>query len=153
MGSERDYDWAITQTDAYLAQMQSSVPETAVDRTESVVTDLDEDHHRMSCADGRTSMYTNQINIWLTEGSDPVAVIDAVRDALRDAGWTRSESVEEITSGAQDTEGSYWQNMNSPEGFLGSLSKWVDDGRDGISLSLTSPCVPNPSDKSDTWGR
>ena len=43
MGSERDYDWAITQTDAYLAQMQSSVPETAVDRTESVVTDLDEE--------------------------------------------------------------------------------------------------------------
>lgn len=152
MGSERDYDWAIAQSNAHLADMQGHATDAEIDRVEIVNADLDEDHHRKTCSD-TTSQFTNAVNIWLTAGSDPVAIIDRVRDALLAEGWTRSPSVEELESGTQDPEGRYTQNLDSPERFLAQLSKWEDDGTSGISFSIISPCVANPSDKPDTWGR
>jgi hypothetical protein len=152
VNSLRSYEEAITETNALIDDLQRHVPAAAVDRSELVVTDLDKDHHRMDCTD-TTSQYKNFANIWLNAGSDPVSYIDAMREALYEADWNRVDSVEEMETGTQGTEGSYTQIMVSPDGFTAMLSKWKDGEQDGVQAHVMSPCVANPVGKHDTWGR
>ncbi|HLU63072.1 MAG TPA: hypothetical protein VKY66_00960 [Protaetiibacter sp.] len=148
----RDYESAISATNALLDELQAHAPADAVERVEIVNTDLDTDHHRMDCSD-TTSMFRNGANLWLTAGADPVPIIDRMRDALLEEGWTRETSLEELETGSQGTEGTYRQIMVSSDGFTAGLSKWKDGEQDGVQISLTSPCVDNPVGKPDTWGR
>lgn len=149
----RDYSTAISMTEMHLAEIRSRVPQDLVERDETVVTDLDRDAHRLTCS-GTTSLYANRVNVWLTLEADSVALVDELRDGLVSEGWVRSDSVEEQLDGEQDPRGLYQQLLESSFGFDVTLSRWAtaDEG-EGIQIAVRSPCVPNPPDKPDYWGK
>jgi hypothetical protein len=151
-GTAADYEAVAADSDRLLADARSAVPDDAVVREELTVTDLDEDRHRLTC-DDRTSQYTNYLTLWLAEGTDEIAIIDALREDYEAEGWARGASVEEQAGDAQDPEGRYIQTMRSPSGFGLSISRGNDvDGTTLLQFAVYSPCVPNPTDKSKTWG-
>ena len=149
----RYYSTAISMTEMHLAEIRSRIPEELVERDEMVVNDLDRDSHRLTCSE-TTSLYSNAVNVWLTLEGDSVALVDELRDGLVSEGWVRSDSVEEQLDGEQDPRGLYQQLLESPSGFDVTLSRWAtaDEG-EGIQIAVRSPCVPNPPDKPDYWGK
>lgn len=148
-----DYYTAIAESDRLMQEVSSWVARDAIEREEDVVTDLDTDHHRMTCSD-TTSFYTNQRNMWLTPEVDPVAIVDHLRDELVAQGYARHDSVDELQGNDQDPADGYSQIMQSPNGYLVTVSKWPDDaGIPGVSVEVMSPCVADPADKPDRWGR
>ena len=131
-----------------LDDAQSRLPDGIIDRQEAVVTDLDEDSHRLSCND-RTSQYVNSRNLWLVENADVIAIIDSVRDGYVSEGWLLAAFSRE-----SEPEGGYDQSLKSPTGFGLSIAKSVDaEGQTVLQLSVFSPCIENPADKPSTWGR
>ena len=153
-GSEPvDYASALSTAEQHLSDARDVVPSSLVERDETLVTDLDRDAHRLTCSSS-TSLFTNAVNVWLVPGADSAAVVAELRDSLASSGWTRSESVEEDLTGVQDQEGLFQQLLSDADGYELTLSRWsTSDTEQGLQIVVRSPCVANPADKPDTWGK
>lgn len=153
MSHTRDYSSAIATAEQHLSDVRSRVPAGLVERDETIVTDLDRDAHRLTCSE-TMSLYTNAINVWLTAEGDSAGQVEALRDSLMAEGWTRTDSIEEELTGEQDRDGIYQQLLANPEGYEITLSRWsTPQAGEGLQIDVRSPCVPNPSDKPDYWGK
>ncbi len=147
------YASAISTAEQHLADARELVPPSSVERAEALVTDLDRDAHRLTCSES-TSLYVNAVNVWLVPGADSAAIVADVRDALVSSGWTRSESVEEELTGDQDRDGLFQQLLTGQDRYELTLSRWSSGvAEEGLQIAVRSPCVANPTDKPDTWGK
>jgi hypothetical protein len=152
-GTAADYEKVVEASEKLLDDAQSRLPDGVIEREESLVNDLDEDSHRLSCTDD-TSQYVNTINMWLTEGTDEIAIIDDLRTQYEAEGWKRSPSGDEQDGRKQDEASSYIQTLRSAEDFGLSLRRGDDtDGTTILQFAVFSPCIPNPADKPSNWGR
>lgn len=153
-GTLEDYLRVVDASEAVLDDAIARLPDGIIERRESVVDDLDDDAHRLSCS-ATTSQYVNSVNLWLIEGADLVTIIDDVRAELEREGWSRSPSGDEQDGEVQAPTGNDRQSFKTPDGFGLSISK-ADDEDDAPTLmqfSVFSPCIANPADVPSTWGR
>ena len=147
-----DYQVVVDASEAVLDQARTFVPAESIVKDDKTVTDLETDRHRMRCSDD-TSQYTNIENLYLAPGTDEISLIDSMRDAYLADGWTRNPSVAEQEGAEQDPTGAYVQTLRDPDGYGLSLSRGEDvDGTHILQFAVYSPCIGNPTDKSDTWG-
>lgn len=152
-GTAADYERVVKASEEVLDDAQSRLPDSVIEREESLVEDLDEDSHRLSCTD-KTSQYVNTINMWLTPGTDEIAIIDDLRAQYEAEGWKRSPSGDEQDGNPQDEAGGYIQTLRSAEDFGLSLRRGDDtDGTTILQFAVFSPCIPDPADKPSNWGR
>ena len=62
--------------------------------------------------------------------------------------------MEEDLTGAQDQDGLFQQLLSDADGYELTLSRWsTGDTEEGLQIVVRSPCVANPADKPDTWGK
>ena len=148
-----DYQVVVDASEKVLSDARAYIPEAAIVTADPLVKDLETDRHRMSCSDS-TSQYTNRVNYFLAEGTDEIAIIDEIRAKYVADGWQRGDSVAEQTGKEQDPTGLYPQSLLSPDNYGLDVSRG-DDGQGGtiIQMSVYSPCIGNPTDKPDSWGR
>jgi hypothetical protein len=148
-----DYQVVVDASEQVLADARAFLPEAAIVKADASVQDLETDRHRMSCSE-TTSQYTNRINYYLAEGTDEIAIIDEIRDKYIADGWQRGDSVAEQMGKEQDPEGLYPQSLRSTEDYGLDLSRG-DDGQGGtiLQMSVYSPCIGNPTDKPNSWGK
>ena len=151
-----DYQVVVDASEAVLDEARTFVPAASIVKDEKTVSDLETDRHRMRCSDD-TSQYTNVENLYLAPGTDEIALIDAMREAYLADGWTRSPSVAEQAGTEQDPTGAYVQTLRNADGYGLSLSRGEDRGEDVdgthiLQFTVYSPCIGNPTDKSETWG-
>lgn len=152
--TSEDYQVVVDAAEQVIADTAAEfIPDSVIVRAVPTGGDLENDFHRMSCSD-TTSQYLNNVNYYLVDGTDEIAIIDEIREAYESEGWQRSESVAEQMGEEQDPEGLYPQTMQGPDGYSLSVSRG-DDGQGGtiLQLSIYSPCVGNPTDKAESWGR
>lgn len=151
--TSEDYQVVVDASDKILADAGEFVPESAIVTVDTSVKDLEVDYHRMPCSD-TTSQYTNTADYHLAAGTDEIAIIDTIRENYVGEGWERGESIAEQTGKEQDPAGNYAQLLRSPEGYTLDVSR-SDDGDGGtvIQASVFSPCIGNPTDKPDSWGK
>ena len=155
-----DYQVVVDASEAVLDDARGLVSAESIVKDEKTVNDLETDRHRMRCSDD-TSQYTNVENLYLAPGTDEIALIDAMRESYLAAGWTRTPSVAEQAGTEQDPTGAYVQTLRNRDGYGLSLSRGEDRGEDRgddvdgthiLQFTVYSPCIGNPTDKSDTWG-
>jgi hypothetical protein len=151
--TSEDYLKVVDAAEQVILDAAEFIPESAIDRAAPTVQNLESDFHRMSCSD-TTSQYVNNVNYYLVDGTDEIVIIDEIRATYEAEGWQRADSVAEQMGEEQDPEGLYPQTMLSPDDYGLSVSRG-DDGQGGtiLQLSVYSPCIGNPSDKPNTWGR
>ena len=139
-------------SEALLDSVRALLPASVVEHAERRVSDLEIDRHRMRCSD-TTSQYVDIENVFLAAGTDEVALIDGIRSSLVLGGFRRLESVAEQRGLEQPATGAYVQVLKRPDGFGITLTRGEQpDGVRVLQLSVYSPCVANPVDRSSTWG-
>jgi len=148
-----DYQLLVDESENVITAAKKFIPEGAILSEDPSVTDLETDRHRLSCSD-TTSQYTNRVNIALATGIDEIAIIDEMRDSYLGEGWERGDSVSEQMGEGEDPTGRYTQSMRNPDGYGLSISRGSTvDGGTNLQLVVYSPCIGNPTDKPNRWGK
>lgn len=143
-GTAADYVAVAEASDRLLADAREAIDESAIVREERVITDLETDRHRYSCSE-TTSRYVNSLQVWLTD-------IEAARNAVSLEALRLAESDWVEVSG--DDRLSESRFFMGPAGFSLRMSVWTDRAGDsGVTFTVDSVCVPNPSDRPSTWGK
>ncbi len=143
-GTAADYAAVAEASDRLLADAREAIDESDIVREERAITDLETDRHRYSCSE-TTSRYVNSVSVWLTD-------IEAGRDAIsREALRLAESDWVEVRGGDRLSESRFFMG---PAGFSLRMGVWTDNAGDsGVTFTVDSVCVPNPSDRPSTWGK